>query len=131
MRMLSERAVEMQKDVYLCFIDYEKAFDTVRHADMLEMLRRIGADSRDIRVIRNLYNEQKAAVRVENKLTDIVDIKRGVRQGCVLSPDLFSLYGEVILRDLVALPGFKIGGRNLNNIRYADDTVLIADSEQK
>ena len=131
MRMLSERAVEMQKDVYLCFIDYEKAFDTVRHADMLEMLRRIGADSRDIRVIRNLYYEQKAALRVENELTDTVDIKRGVRHGCVLSPDLFSLYGEVILRDLVALPGFKIGGRNLNNIRYADDTVLIADSEQK
>ena len=131
MRMLSERAVEMQKDVYLCFIDYEKAFDTVRHADMLEMLRRIGADSRDIRVIRNLYYEQKAAVRVENELTDKVDIKRGVRQGCVLSPDLFSLYAEVILSDLVALPGFQIGGRNPNNIRYADDAVLIADSEQK
>ena len=74
--------------MYLCFIDYEKAFDTVRHADMLEMLRRIGADSRDIRVIRNLYYEQKPAVRVENELTDTVDTKRGVRQGCVLSPDL-------------------------------------------
>ena len=81
MRMISERAVEMQKVVYLCFIDYEKAFDTVRHAYMLEMLKRIGADSRDIRVIRNLYYEQKAAVRVENELTDTVDIKRGVRQG--------------------------------------------------
>ena len=59
------------------------------------------------------------------------EIKRGVRQGCVLSPDLFNLYSEVIMRDLIELEGIKFGGRNLNNIRYADDTVLIADSEDK
>ena len=58
-------------------------------------------------------------------------IKRGVRQGCVLSPDLFNLYSEVIMRDLTELEGIKFGGRNLNDIRYADDTALIADSKEK
>ena len=59
------------------------------------------------------------------------DIKRGVRQGCVLSPDLFNIYSEVIMKDLTELEGIKVGGRNVNNIRYADDTVLLAESAEK
>ena len=70
-------------------------------------------------------------MRVGDELTDLVDIKRGVRQGCVMSPDLFTLYGEVIMREIETIEGFSIGGRNLNNVRYADDTVLIADSVEK
>ena len=131
LRMLSERAIEMQKDVYLCFIDYEKAFDTVRHQEMLGMLARLGVDEKDLRVIKNLYYQQRAAVRVGDELTDMVEIKRGVRQGCVLSPDLFNLYGEVIMKEIDMMDGFSVGGRNLNNVRYADDTVIIADSAEK
>ena len=131
LRMMSERAVEMQRDVFLCFIDYQKAFDTVRHEELLRMLERLGVDEKDLRLIKNLYYQQKAAVRVGDELTDTVDIKRGVRQGCVLSPDLFVLYGEIIMREIEGMEGFSIGGRNVNNIRYADDTVLIADSVEK
>ena len=121
LRMICERAIEMQRDVFLCFIDYQKAFDTVRHEELMRMLAGLEIDSKDIRVIKNLYYHQKAAVRVGDELTEVVDIKRGVRQGCVMSPDLFTLYGEVIMREIEEVEGFSIGGRNVNNIRYADD----------
>ena len=80
--------------------------------------------------IRNLYWEQTAAKRVENQLSDWIEIKRGVRQGCVLLPDLFSLYSDIILREVEDLHELVINGRNVNNIRYADDTVLIAETEK-
>ncbi|GFO04754.1 retrovirus-related pol polyprotein from type-1 retrotransposable element r2 [Plakobranchus ocellatus] len=74
--------------------------------------------------------EQTAAIRIENKTSTFQDIKRGVRQGCVLSPDLFSLYSEIIMRNLENHPGIKVGGKNINNLRYADDTVLIAENKE-
>ena len=95
------------------------------------MLARLEVDEKDLRVIKNLYYQQKAAVRVGDELTDMVEIKRGVRQGCVLSPDLFTLYSEVIMREIDTVEGFSVGGRNLNNVRYADDTVIVADSAEK
>ncbi|GFO12851.1 retrovirus-related pol polyprotein from type-1 retrotransposable element r2 [Plakobranchus ocellatus] len=69
-------------------------------------------------------------MRIENKTSTFQDIKRGVRQGCVLSPDLFSLYSEIIMRNLENHPGIKVGGQNINNLRYADDTVLIAENKE-
>ena len=81
-------------------------------------------------MIRNLYWDQSAAVRIGGELSEYKLIKRGVRQGCVMSPDLFNIYSEMILRNLENYPGVKINGENINNIRYADDTVLIADSEE-
>ena len=131
LRMLSERAIEMQQDIYLCFIDYSKAFDKVKHETLLEMLQSLDMDGKDIRVLRNLYWEQTAAVRVQNQTGRYSNIKRGVRQGCVLSPDLFNLYSEQIMRTIKEESGFVIGGFNMNNIRYADDTTLIADTPQK
>ena len=131
LRMLSERSIEMQKDIYLCFIDYEKAFDRVKHEDLIAILKGIGVDGRDLRMVYKLYWNQKAAVRIGADQSDWMDIKRGVRQGCVLSPDLFSLYSEMIMRSIEGKEGLAIGGRNINNIRYADDTVLIADSQEK
>ena len=131
LRMLAERAVEMQKDMYVCFIDYEKAFDRVKHGELINMLERIGADGKDVRMIENVYWNQKAAIKIEGEQSEWVDIKRGVRQGCVMSPDLFSLYGEFIMREAEGEGGVKVGGQNVNNIRYADDTVLIADGEEK
>ncbi|GFO19870.1 retrovirus-related pol polyprotein from type-1 retrotransposable element r2 [Plakobranchus ocellatus] len=69
-------------------------------------------------------------MRIENKTSTFQDIKRGVRQGCVLSPDLFSLYSEIIMQNLENHPGIKVGGQNINNLRYADDTVLIAENKE-
>ncbi|GFN86282.1 retrovirus-related pol polyprotein from type-1 retrotransposable element r2 [Plakobranchus ocellatus] len=77
-----------------------------------------------------MYWEQTAAMKIENKTSTFQDIKRGVRQGCVLSPDLFSLYSEIIMRNLENHPGIKVGGQNINNLRYAHDTVLIAENKE-
>ena len=134
LKMLAERCIEMQKDLYLCFIDYSKAFDKVRHEKLFNILEHLDIDGKDLRVIRNLYWDQSAAVRIGGELSEYNlikrGIKRGVRQGCVMSPDLFNIYSEMILRNLENYPGVKINGVNIYNIRYADDTVLIADSEE-
>lgn len=115
----------------MCFIDYEKAFDKVRHVDLMEILKSIGVTGKEYRMIKNLYWGQKACMKINGEETQAQNIKRGVRQGCVLSPDLFSLYGEIIMRDIEDCEGISIGGRNINNLRYADDTVLIADTKVK
>ena len=131
LRMICERSIEMQKDIYLCFIDYTKAFDKVKHVQLLDMLQDLDIDGKDIRLLRNLYWEQTAGIRIEDKISTYKQIKRGVRQGCVLSPDLFNLYSEQILREIKDLKGLVIGGYNMNNLRYADDTVLISDSRDQ
>ena len=95
----------------------------------MDQLTQLKIDGKDFRIIKNMYWEQVAAMRVENDTSSVQKIKRGVRQGCVLSSDLFSLYSEIIMRNLVNSPGIKIGGRVINNFRYADDTVLIAENE--
>ena len=114
----------------ICFIDYSKAFDKVKHEKLFEMLNQLDVDGKDLRVLRNLYWDQTAAVRVDGELSEYTNIKRGVRQGCVMSPDLFNLYSEVILRNLDESEGLKANGENLNNLRYADDTSLLAGSEE-
>ena len=129
--MLMERRMEMQKDIYLCFIDYSKAFDKVKHEELCQILEKLDIDGKDLRIVRNLYWDQTAAVRIEGEYSEFKNIKRGVRQGCVMSPDLFNLYSEMILRNLGNIQGLTINGENFNNLRYADDTVLIAESEQQ
>ena len=94
------------------------------------MLNQLDIDGKDLRVLRNLYWDQTAAVRVDGELSEYTNIKRGVKQGCVMSPDLFNLYNEVILRNLDESEGLKANGENLNNLRYADDTSLLAGSEE-
>ena len=127
-RILSERAIEMQRDLYIRFIDYTKAFDKVQHEELLKLLQSLDLDGKDTRLIRNLYWDQTACMRVENELSEFTQIQRGVRQ---VSPDLFNLYSEMILRELEGLQGFVVGGHNMNNLRYADDTALISDSAEK
>ena len=128
--MLMERCIEVQKDLFICFIDYSKAFDKVRHDELFKILEGLDIDGKDLRIIRNLYWNQNAAVRIEGEFSEYKQIKRGVRQGCVLSPDLFNIYSETIIRTLGDSPGIKINGETINNIRYADDTALIADSKE-
>ncbi|GFO17914.1 retrovirus-related pol polyprotein line-1 [Plakobranchus ocellatus] len=94
------------------------------------MLEKLDIDGKDLRV-RNLYWDQTAPVRIEIELSDFKSTKRGVRQGCVMSPDVFNLYSEIILRNLDDISDLKINGENLNNLKYADDTVLIEESGEQ
>ena len=109
-------------------LDYTKAFDRVRHDEIIKELTKLRKDG--IRIIKNMYWEQSAAMRVEGEISAFQKIKRGVRQGCVLSPDLFSLYSEIIMRNIEGQPGIRVGGHNISNLRYADDTVLISENEK-
>ena len=131
LRRLVERALERQRNIYACFIDYNKAFDKVRHQELFKILQSLEIDDNDIYMLQWLYWHQKASVLVEGEFTPRCEIQRGVRQGCVASPFLFTLYTEMILRSLDDFDGFKIGGRKITNIRYADDTVILAESEQQ
>ncbi|GFO30064.1 retrovirus-related pol polyprotein line-1 [Plakobranchus ocellatus] len=121
----------MQKDLPFCFIDNSKAFEKVKHAELFRMLEKLDIDGKNPRIIRNLYWGQTASVRIEAEHNDFKSNKRGVRHGCVMSPDLFNLYDEIILRNLHGISGLKITGENLNTLRNADDTVLIAESGEQ
>ena len=103
-RMLSKRSIEHQQDIYLVFIDYKKAFDKVRHGELFNLLQAIQVDDKDLRILHSVYGPQRAAVRLPKGLTNWAEIKRGVLQGCIASPDLFNLYGESIFRPLDEVP---------------------------
>ena len=87
----------------------------MKRDELLKQLKHLRMDGKDLRVIKNMYWEQTAAVRVDNDTSSFQKVKRGVRQGCVLSPNLFNLYSEVIMRNLEEHPGIKVGGKNVNN----------------
>ena len=127
--ILAQKHIEVQKEMYVCFIDYAKAFDRVKHENLINCLVDIGLEGKDVRVIANLYWHQQAAIRVENDISDYTPIQRGVRQGCVLSPILFNIYTELIFRQFENLKGTTIGGMNISNLRYVDDTVLVSDTK--
>ena len=126
-----ERAIDKQKDIYACFIDYSKAFDTIRHEPLIDLLKAIDVDSHDVQLLANLYWKQKAAVRHNGEISEWMSIKQGVRQGCVASPYLFVMYTKMIMRGLEDKGGFRIGGRVIKNLRYADDTVILAETEHE
>ena len=130
LRRIAERAIEKQKDVYVCFIDYSKAFDKVNDT-LFRTLDALDVDEADKRVLADLYWRQSVAVKHNNEISEWQEIKRGVRQGCVGSPHLFNLYTEPIMRQLDDQDGFPLGGRHLNNLRYADNTVILAGSQRK
>ena len=130
LRTIMERYLGNNKVLYICFIDYEKAFDRVNHEKLIQCLQRIDIDGKDLQLIKNLYWNQRAFIQTENGLSPEIHIRRGVRQGCVLSPCLFNLYTENIFREVVTDKGIKIGGRTINNLRYADDTVLLAETKE-
>lgn len=130
--ILFQKCRDMRKDVYVCFIDYEKAFDRVNHTVLLTLLQKKGLDKEDIEFVRNLYWNQEATVRCGQTTSEPVCIEKGVRQGCVLSPILFNMYSDHIFNQAIGddEDGIKINGRTLNNIRYADDTVIVADNPE-
>ena len=132
-RWVIEKAREFQKNIYFCFIDYAKAFDCVDH-NKLENSEREGIPDHLTCLLRNLYSGQEATVRTGHGTTDWFQIGKGVCQGCILLPCLFNLYAEYTMRNAgldEAQAGIKIAGRNINNLRYADDTTIMAESEKK
>ena len=125
---------EFQKNIYFCFSDYAKAFDCVDHNKLWKILQEMGISDHLTCLLRNLYAGQEATVRTGHGTTDWFQIGKEVRQGCIWSPCLFNLYAEYIMRNAgleEAQDGIKIAGRNINNFRYADDTTLMAESEEE
>ncbi|CAF5229369.1 unnamed protein product, partial [Rotaria magnacalcarata] len=126
-----EKAREYQEEFYLCFIDYNKALDCVDHEKFWFVLLEMGVPKHLIILMKNLYTNQQALVKTEYENTGWFNIGKGVRQGGILSPYLFNLYAEHIMRktgiDEVA-GGIKIGGRNINNLCYVDDTTIMAET---
>ena len=115
-------------------MDYAKAFDCVDHNKLWKILKEMGIPDHLICLLRNLYAGQEATVRTGHGTTDWFQIGKGVCQGCILSPCLFNFYAEYIMRNTglkEAQAGIKIAGRNINNLRYADDTTLMAESEEE
>ena len=127
-----EKAREFQKNIYFCFLDYAKAFDCVDH-NKLENLKEMGIPDHLTCLLRNLYVGQETKVRSVHGTPDWFQIGKGICWGCILSPCLFNLYSEHITRNAgldEAQARIKIAGRNINNLRYADDTTLMAESEE-
>ena len=129
-----EKTREFQKNIYFCFIDYTKAFDCVDHNKLWKILKEMGIPDHLTCLLRNLYAGQEATVRNGHGTTDWFQVGKGVYQGSILSPCLFNLYAEYIMRDSgleEARAGVKIAGRNISHLRYADDTTLMAEKEEE
>uniref|UniRef100_A0A4W2CGH9 RNA-directed DNA polymerase n=1 Tax=Bos indicus x Bos taurus TaxID=30522 RepID=A0A4W2CGH9_BOBOX len=119
---------------YFCFTDHATASDCVDHNQLWEILKEMGIPDHLTCLLRNLYAGQEAAVRTGHGTTDWFQIGKGVRQGHILSPCLFNFHAEYIMQNAgleEAQAGIKIAGRNINNLRYADDTTLMAESEEE
>ena len=122
---IMEKAREFQKNIYFCFIDYAKAFDCVDHNKLWKILKEIGIPDHLTCLLRNLYADQETTIRPGHGKIDWFQIGKGVCQGCIFSPCLFNLYATYIMQNTglaEALAGIKIARRNINNLRYADDT---------
>ena len=120
--------------MYFCFIDYAKAFDCVDHNKLWKILQEMGVPDHLTCFLRNLYTGQEETVKTQHGTTDWFQIGKGVHQGCILSPCLFNLYAEDIMWNArldEAQAGIKISRRNINNLRYADDITLMAESEEE
>ena len=133
-RWIMEKAREFQKNIYFCFIDHSKAFDCVDHNKLWKVLQEMGIPDHLTCLLKNLYAGQEATPRTGHGTTDWFQIRKGVRQGCILSPCLVNLYAEYIMRNTrldETQARVKISRRNINNLRYADDTTLMAESEEE
>ena len=129
-----EKAREFQKNMYFCFIDYTKAFDYVDHNKLWKILQEMGIPDHLTCLLRNLYVGQETTVRTGHGTTHWFQLGNVVLQSCILSPCLFNFYAEYIMRNAgleEAQAGIKIAGKNTNNLKYADDTTLMAESEEE
>ena len=128
-----KKAREFQKNIYFCFIEYAIAFECVDHNKLWKILKEMGIPDHLTCLLRNLYAGQEATVRTEHGTTHWFQIGEGVHQGYIWSLCLFNFYAEYIRRNTgldEAQAGIKVAGRNINNLRYADDTTFMAESEE-
>ena len=131
-RWIIEKAKEFQKDIYFCFIDYAKSFGCVITTN-LKILKEMGTPDHLTCLLRNLNAGQEEIVRTGHGTTDWFQLGKGVCQGSILSPCLFNFHAEYIMGNAgldETQAGIKIAGRNINNLRYADDTTLMGESEE-
>ena len=132
-RRIIEKAREFQKNIYFCFVDHTKAFDCVDHNKLWKILKEMGIADHLTCLLRNLYAGHEATVRTGHGTTDWFRIRKGLYEVCMLSPYLFNLHAEYIMRNAgldEAQAGIKISGRNINNLRYTNDTTHLAESEE-
>ena len=130
----SKKEESSRKNIYFCFIDYAKAFDYMDHNKLWKILKAMGIPDHLTCLLRNLYAGQEATVRTGHGTTDWFQIEKGLHQGCISSPCLFNLYAEYIMRNAglnKSQAWIKIAGRNINNLRYADDATFMAESEEE
>ena len=130
----SSQKQEFQKNISFCFIDYAKAFDCVDHNKLWKILKEMGIPDSLTCLLRNLYAGQEAIVRTGHETTDWFQIGKGVRQGSILLPCLFNFYAEYVMRNAgleETQAGIKVAGRNINKLRYADDSTLTAENEEE
>ena len=124
-----EKVKITNEELFITFIDYSKAFDSVIHQQLFDTMYKMGFSQHIISLISSLYEDQKGTIRWGNQKCEFFNISKGVRQGCILSPHLFNIYTEQVMRESdIEDMGLKIGGRNITNLRYADDTALLADN---
>ena len=128
--MICERSLEFGNNVYICFIDFEKAFDRVNWEKMMKVLLSIGVDWRDQRMISE-YMNQEAVARIAGGESDSGIFKRGVRQGCPFSPLLFSIYPEMMTKETLenVEEGIRVGGELIMDVKYADDQGMVPNTE--
>ena len=129
-----KKARKFQKRIYFCFIDYTKAFDCVDHNKLWKILKEIGIPEHFTCILKNLCAGQKETLRTRHGTTDWFKIGIGIRQGCILSPCLFNFYAEYIMQNArvdESQAGIKIARININNLRYTDDTTLMAKTEEE
>ena len=137
-RQVIKKAREFQKNIYFCFIDYAKASDCVDHNKLWKILKEMGIPDHLTCLLRNQYTGQEATVRTGHGKTNWFQTGKGECQRCILSPCLFNLYAEYVMRNAggkeaqagIKIAGIKIAGRSINNLRYADDTTFMAESKE-
>ena len=123
---------EFQRNIYFCFIDYSKTFNCVDHNKLWKILKEMGIPDQLTCLLRNLYAGQETTVRIGHGTTGWFQIGKRVHHGCILSPCLFNLYAEYIMKNTgleEAQAGIKIAKRNINSLRYANDTILMVENE--
>lgn len=130
-RLIIEKCYEFNIPIFMCFVDYRKAFDCVDWEELWKVLAETGVPIHLVSLIRNLYETGYGTVTIGNTTSSCFRFHKGVRQGCVISPILFNIYGEYIMRKTLEdwEGGVKINGVKISNLRYADDTTLFASSE--
>ena len=135
LNILIQKCRDFNTELRICFIDYSKAFDCVKHQMLWKTLAQMGLEPTTRCLIRQLYEGQQAAIKLESGQSEWFQVEKGVRQGCILSPYLFSIYTESIMRDVdedersKTYEEPKINGEKIKEIRYADDTALLSKTE--